>query len=94
MTFGAGDTDVERGDVEGRYQKAYEERINPFGDFRDKEKAARKQKMHVADRVMYEFGQIISGSQCAALLRPLRLPSFLARHCQSKPCENVAGSPL
>lgn len=60
-------TDVEKGDVEGRYQKAYEERINPFGDFRDKEKAARKQKMHVADRVMYEFGQIISGSQCVSL---------------------------
>ncbi len=51
--------------MEGRYQKAYEERINPFGDFRDKEKAARKQKMNVADRVIYEFGQIISSSQCA-----------------------------
>eukprot|EP00884_Botryococcus_braunii_P002856 jgi/Botrbrau1/12571/Bobra.0169s0105.1 len=59
--------DAEKGDVEGRYQKAYEERINPFGDFRDKEKAARKQKMNVADRVMYEFGQIISGSQAARI---------------------------
>ncbi|KAL3136045.1 hypothetical protein ABBQ32_007079 [Trebouxia sp. C0010 RCD-2024] len=49
--------------VEGRYSKAYEEKINPFSDFRSREKEARRQQMNVLDRIMFEFGQFISGSQ-------------------------------
>lgn len=55
--------DPEAGEVEGRYTKAYEEKMNPFSDFRSREKEARRQQMNVLDRVMFEFGQFISGSQ-------------------------------
>lgn len=55
--------DPEAGEVEGRYSKAYEEKINPFSDFRSREKEARRQQMNVLDRIMFEFGQFISGSQ-------------------------------
>lgn len=53
----------EAGEVEGRYNKAYEEKINPFSDFRSREREARRQQMNVLDRIMFEFGQFISGSQ-------------------------------
>lgn len=55
--------DPEAGEVEGRYTKAYEETMNPFSDFRSREKEARRQQMNVLDRIMFEFGQFISGSQ-------------------------------
>ncbi len=55
--------DPEAGEVEGRYTKAYEEKMNPFSDFRSREKEARRQQMNVLDRIMFEFGQFISGSQ-------------------------------
>jgi len=55
--------DPEAGEVEGRYSKAYEEKMNPFSDFRSREKEARRQQMNVLDRIMFEFGQFISGSQ-------------------------------
>ena len=56
-------TDPEAGDVEGRYSKAYEEKVNPFSDFRTREREARRQQMNIPDRVMFEFGQFISGSK-------------------------------
>ena len=55
--------DPEAGEVEGRYSKAYEEKMNPFSDFRSREREARRQHMNVLDRIMFEFGQFISGSQ-------------------------------
>ncbi len=55
--------DPEAGEVEGRYSKAYEEKMNPFSDFRSREREARRQQMNVLDRIMFEFGQFISGSQ-------------------------------
>ena len=55
--------DVERGEVESKYSSAYEEKINPFADFRSKERESRRKQMHVADRVMYEFWQFISGNK-------------------------------
>ena len=55
--------DPEAGEVEGRYSRVYEEKMNPFTDFRSREKEARRQQMHVLDRIMFEFGHFISGSQ-------------------------------
>ena len=55
--------DPEGGDVEGRYNKAYEEKMNPFSDFRTREREQRRQQMNVLDRIMFEFGQFISGSK-------------------------------
>ncbi|KAK9858886.1 hypothetical protein WJX84_001830 [Apatococcus fuscideae] len=59
--------DVERGEVESRYSSAYEEKINPFADFRSKERESRRRQMHVADRLMYEFWQLISGDKWARI---------------------------
>ena len=55
--------DVERGEVESKYSSAYEEKINPFTDFRSKERESRRRQMHVADRLMYEFWQLISSNK-------------------------------
>ena len=49
--------------MEGRYNKAYEEKMNPFSDFRTREREQRRQQMNVLDRIMFEFGQFISGSK-------------------------------
>ena len=57
------DADPEAGEVEGRYNKAYEEKMNPFSDFRSREREARRQQMNIMDRIMFEFGQFISGSK-------------------------------
>ena len=54
--------DVELGEVETRYSTAYEEKVNPFSDFRARERDQRRSKMNVLDKVMFEFGQFISGS--------------------------------
>ena len=56
-------TDVERTDIENKYATAYEEKLNPFSDWKERERAARKRQLNVADRVMYEAGQFISTSQ-------------------------------
>jgi len=55
--------DVESGHIENKYDTAYEAKINPFSDWKQREKAARKTQLSVADRMMYEFGQFISSSQ-------------------------------
>lgn len=54
--------DAELGEVETRYSTAYEEKVNPFSDFRARERDQRRSKMNVLDKVMFEFGQFISGS--------------------------------
>ncbi len=55
--------DIERGEVESRYSNAYEEKINPFTDFRSKERESRRKQMNVADRVMFEFWHFVSGNK-------------------------------
>jgi hypothetical protein len=55
--------DVGAGDVESRYTKEYEEALNPFTDFRDRERSARKRQLSPVDRMLYEIGQIVSGSK-------------------------------
>ena len=55
--------DLERGEVERKYSSAYEEKINPFTDFRSKERESRRRQMNVADRVLYEFWQFVSGNK-------------------------------
>jgi len=60
-------SDVESGHIENKYDTAYEAKINPFSDWKQREKAARKTQLSVADRMMYEFGQFISSSQKARM---------------------------
>ncbi|KAK9917963.1 hypothetical protein WJX75_000085 [Coccomyxa subellipsoidea] len=60
--------DVGAGDVESRYTKEYEEALNPFTDFRDRERSARKRQLSPVDRMLYEIGQIVSGSKGARLV--------------------------
>ncbi len=54
---------MEAGHIESKYDKAYEEKLNPFTDWKQREKASRKRQLNMPDRVMYEFGQFISSSQ-------------------------------
>ena len=49
--------------MESRYTREYEEAVNPFTDFRDKERSARKRQLSPVDRVLFEIGQIVSGSK-------------------------------
>ena len=58
--------DVEKGNIEGRYSKDYEDSVNPFNHWREKERASRRSKLSVVDRLAYEMGQLIAGSTCAA----------------------------
>ena len=54
---------METGTIESKYASVYEERNNPFIDWKEREKASRKRQLNVADRIMFEFGQFISSSQ-------------------------------
>ena len=49
--------------MESRYSKEYEEQLNPFTDFQDKERSARRRQLSPADRLLYEVGQMVSGSR-------------------------------
>ncbi|CAL8464232.1 g3767 [Coccomyxa elongata] len=60
--------EVGPGDVESRYTWEYEEALNPFTDFRDKERTARRRQLSPVDRVLFEIGQIVSGSKGARLV--------------------------
>ncbi|CAL5227002.1 g9892 [Coccomyxa viridis] len=55
--------EVGPGDVESRYTKEYEEQLNPFTDFQDKERSARRRQLSPTDRLLYEVGQMVSGSR-------------------------------
>ena len=50
--------------------KEYEEQLNPFTDFQDKERSARRRQLSPADRLLYEVGQMVSGSRFVALAPP------------------------
>lgn len=56
-------TEVGPGDVESRYTREYEEALNPFTDFRDKERSTRRRQLSPVDRVLFEIGQVVSGSK-------------------------------
>lgn len=51
--------------MESRYTKEYEEQLNPFTDFRDKERSARRRQLSPTDRVLYELGHMVTGSRSA-----------------------------
>ena len=55
--------EVGPGDVENRYTKEYEEQLNPFNDFQDKERSARRRQLSRTDRLLYEVGQMVTGSR-------------------------------
>lgn len=91
-------TDLEAGHIENKYDKAYEEKMNPFIDWKQKEKASRKKQLSMADRVMYEFGQIISSSRsvccnfgseisvCHKLSLDVVVPTLQASNSLTKSC--------
>ncbi|KAK9805811.1 hypothetical protein WJX73_002612 [Symbiochloris irregularis] len=62
-----GAVDVERGHIEGRYSKDYEDSVNPFNHWRDRERHTRRSRLSVVDRLAYELGQLIAGSTQARL---------------------------
>lgn len=49
--------------MENRYTKVYEEQLNPFNDFQDKERSARRRQLSPTDRLLYEVGQMVTGSR-------------------------------
>lgn len=55
--------EVRPGDVESRYSKEYEEQLNPFTDFQDRERTQRRRQLNPTDRVLYEVGQMLTGSR-------------------------------
>ncbi|KAL6758283.1 CASP C terminal-domain-containing protein [Haematococcus lacustris] len=66
---GAGTTgDMEAGaEAERRYGRLYEERLNPFKEFQGEQRDKQRSKLHVADQLMFMFGQLVFGSQGARL---------------------------
>lgn len=55
--------DIETGSIETKYGRAYEENLNPFSDWKQREKASRRKQLSIPDRLLYEIGQVISTSQ-------------------------------
>ena len=49
--------------VEHKYGRAYEENLNPFSDWKQRERATRKKQLSIPERLLYEAGQIVSTSQ-------------------------------
>ena len=60
-------TDIEKGgDSVERYMKEYEKKMNPFTDFRTREKEARRRKLPIHDRAAYALGSaFVSGNRIA-----------------------------
>ena len=65
LLMGSAGADSERQNVESQYQGDYEASLNPWGDWKERERASRRTRLGLVDRVMYEFGQIVYGSPCA-----------------------------
>lgn len=57
--------------MESRYTKEYEEQLNPFTAFQDKERSARRRQLSPTDRLLYEVGQMVTGSRYV-VCSPLR----------------------
>jgi homeobox protein cut-like len=60
-------SDIEKGgDSVERYMKEYEKKMNPFTDFRTREKEARRRKLPIHDRAAYALGSaFVSGNRIA-----------------------------
>ena len=56
-------TDLERGGVVNKYLKEYEDtHVNPFSDFREREKEARRRQLPMQDRFALLLGKLVAGS--------------------------------
>ena len=51
--------------VEGQYSADYEASLNPWTDWRQKERQSRRRRLGLVDRFMYEAGQAVYGTWCA-----------------------------
>ena len=51
--------------VVGKYMPEYEESVNPFSDFRAREREARRKALSVQDRAALALGKLVSGSAAA-----------------------------
>ena len=51
--------------MEGHYAAVYDASLNPFTDWRKKERQARRKRLTVTDRLMYHAGVLVYGSPCA-----------------------------
>ena len=77
-----------RENVEAQYQGEYEASLNPWGDWKERERASRRTRLGLVDRVMYEFGQIVYGSPYA----PPTLLQALNQCLELTDCCPVTGS--
>eukprot|EP01026_Neomeris_dumetosa_P021760 TRINITY_DN1895_c0_g1_i18.p1 TRINITY_DN1895_c0_g1~~TRINITY_DN1895_c0_g1_i18.p1 ORF type:complete len:722 (-),score=137.08 TRINITY_DN1895_c0_g1_i18:934-2988(-) len=59
--------DEELGEVESRYSKAYEEKLNPFTKFQSNEVQKRMQKMQLPDRAVLSGSQMLLASRTARI---------------------------
>ncbi|GAB4818452.1 hypothetical protein N2152v2_005498 [Parachlorella kessleri] len=57
--------DLEAGGVVGKYMREYEKSVNPFTDWKAREREARRRQLGLPDRAMYAFGSLISGNKAA-----------------------------
>uniref|UniRef100_A0A7S1SKV6 CASP C-terminal domain-containing protein n=1 Tax=Tetraselmis chuii TaxID=63592 RepID=A0A7S1SKV6_9CHLO len=53
------------GDVESRYAAEYEEQLNPFAKFQEKQREGHRRRMSVADKAVLSAGSLILGSKYA-----------------------------
>ena len=53
--------------MEGQYSTEYEASLNPWTDWRQKERQSRRRRLGIIDRFMYEAGQLVYSSPCAPL---------------------------
>ncbi|KAL4853646.1 hypothetical protein ACK3TF_005368 [Chlorella vulgaris] len=57
--------DVEAGTIVSKYMQQYEQSINPFADFKAKEREARRKQLPIQDKAMYGVANLISGNSVA-----------------------------
>eukprot|EP00892_Ulva_mutabilis_P003056 jgi/Ulvmu1/12751/UM095_0056.1 len=53
--------------VEEKYLQEYEQRLDPFSEFKGKVKEGRQRQMPIADKLVYIFGHVLFGSRFARL---------------------------
>lgn len=61
-------TDIEVGlDIERKYTKEYEEKMNPFIAFRGQQREIRRKQLGLVDRAVYFVGELVFGNRYARL---------------------------
>eukprot|EP00873_Tetraselmis_striata_P029350 jgi/Tetstr1/449614/TSEL_036701.t1 len=64
---GTGSRRQQAGDVESRYAAEYEEQLNPFAKFQEKQRDNQRKRLSVADKAVLSAGSLILGNKYARL---------------------------